>query len=207
VAINLILSSTAFSGNHTKKTAAVDMTEFRILKALKINIHPPNAPTIKEVIWAPPITSWLKVNTDGAVTRNPSKAACGGIFRSSEGFTRGCFAQNLSTESAFIAEIFGAILAIEIAHHNNWNQLWLETDSMLLRLAFKNSLMIPWSLRNRWVNCMEVTKSMNFMVSHIYREGNGCADALANIGLDLTGFVWWQDAPNIISDFKTLSPI
>jgi hypothetical protein len=67
VAINMIISSTASSGNSTLKTSAVDMTEFSILKALKINIHPPRAPTIKEVIWHPPISRWLKVNTDGAV--------------------------------------------------------------------------------------------------------------------------------------------
>jgi len=138
------------------------------------------------------------VNTDGAVTKNPPKAACGGIFRSSEGFTRGCFAQNLSTESAFIAEIYGAILAIEITHSKNWNHIWLETDSMLLMLAFKNNHMVPWSIRNRWSNCMKVTRNMNFLVSHIYREDNVCADALANIGLNIQGFVWWQDAPNNI---------
>ena len=58
-----------------------------------------------------------------------AKAACGGIFRSSEGFTRGCFAHYLSTDSAFIAKIYGVILAIEIAHSNNWQHIWLETDS------------------------------------------------------------------------------
>lgn len=198
IAINIIISSTALSGNNTTKTSAVDMTEFRILKALKINIHPPKAPSIKEVLWQPPIINWLKVNTDGAVTKNPSKAACGGIFRSSEGFTRGCFAQNLSTDSAFVAEILGAILAIEIAQSKNWNHVWLETDSKLLTLAFKNHKMIPWNLRNRWINCIEATKQMNFMVSHIYREGNVCADALANIGLNIIGFAWWQEAPSNI---------
>jgi hypothetical protein len=38
----------------------------------------------------------------------------------------------------------------------------------------------------------------NFIVSHIYREGNNCADSLANLGLGFDGFLWWQDAPNII---------
>jgi len=69
---------------------------------------------------------------------------------------------------------------------------------MLLLLAFKNHLMIPWALRNRWLNCIEITKGMNFIVSHIYREGNNCADSLANLGLGFDGFLWWQDAPNII---------
>jgi hypothetical protein len=92
------------------------MTEFVILKVLRINIHPPKAPVIKEVIWHPPIVNWLKVNTDGAVTKSPQKA-------SSEGFKKGCFAQSLSTDSAFVAEMYGAILAIEISVHNNWHNV------------------------------------------------------------------------------------
>lgn len=142
------------------------MTEFVFLKALKINIHPPKATITKEVLWHPPLTNWLKVNTDGAVLKNPIKAACGGIFRNSFGFTVGCFAQKLDTESAFIVEIYGAMLAIEIANQNNWLNIWLETDSMLLVMAFKSAHMVPCSLRNRWANCLELTKNMNFLVSY-----------------------------------------
>jgi len=68
-AINLIISRNAISGNNTNKTSVVDITEFVILKALKINIHPPRAPIIKEEIWLPPLANWLKVNTNGAVTK------------------------------------------------------------------------------------------------------------------------------------------
>lgn len=174
------------------------MTEFVFLKALKINIHPPKATITKEVIWHPPLTSWLKVNTDGAVLKNPIKAACGGIFRNSFGFTVGCFAQKLDTESAFIAEIYGAMIAIEIADQNNWLNIWLETDSMLLVMAFKSAHMVPCSLRNRWANCLELTKNMNFLVSHIFREGNSCADSLASLGLDCNEFVWWNYPPTVI---------
>jgi hypothetical protein len=41
---------------------------------------------------------------------------------------------------------------------------------------------------------------MNFLVSHIYREGNECADALANLGLDLVNYVFWNDVPQPVSD-------
>jgi len=130
------------------------------------------------VIWQPPIANWWKVNIDGALVKNPLQSVCGGIFRNSFGFTVGGFAQHLSTDSVFVAEIFGAILAIEIAHNRNWLNLWLETDSMLLLQAFKNSDMVPWVVKNRWLNCMELTKGMNFTVTHILREGNVCADGL-----------------------------
>ncbi|KEH22270.1 hypothetical protein MTR_7g035440 [Medicago truncatula] len=64
----------------------------------------------------------------------------------------GALAQNLNTNSAFNAEIFGAITAIDIAIEKNWTNLWLETDSKLVTLAFKNKEMVPWSLGNRWLN-------------------------------------------------------
>jgi len=57
------------------------------------------------MIWHPPIINWTKVNASGVVVKNPLKAACGGIFRNSHGVNIGCFAQNVATDSAFIAEI------------------------------------------------------------------------------------------------------
>jgi hypothetical protein len=37
--------------------------------------------------------------------------------------------------------------------------------------------------------------NMNFFISHIYREGNHCADKLASLGLTLHGFTWWNQIP------------
>jgi ribonuclease HI len=48
----------------------------------------------------------------------------------------------------------GIILAIECAVDRNWRQLWIESDSKLAVSAFKNSSIIPWQLKNRWLNCM-----------------------------------------------------
>ena len=39
---------------------------------------------------------------------------------------------------------------------------------------------------------------MNFVVSHVYREGNFCADLLANIGFSLSHLKIWMDLPNCI---------
>jgi ribonuclease HI len=75
--------------------------------------------------------------------------------------------------------------AIEIAADNGWRNVWLETDSSLVVLAFRKASLVPWKIRNRWNNCMHSITTMNFLISHIYRERNGCADTLANIGLTL----------------------
>jgi len=84
-AINIIISKVSLSGNLTTKSAAVNMQEFIIMKSCKVNIRPPKAPAIKEVIWTPPMHSWIKINTDGAAIKKPTRAAAGGIFRNSDG--------------------------------------------------------------------------------------------------------------------------
>jgi hypothetical protein len=36
---------------------------------------------------------------------------------------------------------------------------------------------------------------MNFIVFHIYRENNECADVLANLRLSLVNYTFWNDVP------------
>jgi len=74
-AINTIISKASLSGNLTKKTSAVNMQEFSIMKSCKVFIRPPKASITKEIIWSPPLHSWIKINTDGAAIKNPNKAA------------------------------------------------------------------------------------------------------------------------------------
>jgi len=130
---------------------------------------------------------------DGATSGTPSTVACGGIYRNNEVVCIGCFAQNLGFDSSLIAELSGAMQAIEIAYRKNWRNLWLETDSMLVVLAFKSITTVPWSLKSRSKNCINLTRNMNFVVSHIYRKGNSCADRLVNIGLSVTSLVWFDE--------------
>src|ERR1044072_5737997 len=65
--------------------------------------------------------------------------------------------------------------------------------------------MVPWALRNRWLNCLLTIRSMLFVVSHIFREGNTCADSLANVGLNshVNLLVWWNSVPDFLLDEYT----
>jgi ribonuclease HI len=178
--INLVISKVSLSGNLTSKTSASNIQEFTIMKFFKVNIKPPKATGIKEVIWFPPFHSWIKVNTDGASVQNPLRVAAGGIFRNSDGDCLGGFAQFLGPVSALIAELSDAMATIELAAANGFRNVWLESDSQLVILAFKSNSVVPWSLRNKWENCLHLTHTMAFCATHIYREGNVCADILAN---------------------------
>lgn len=92
------------------------------------------------------------------------------------------------------------MLAIEIAFDKGWHNFWLECDSKLVVEAFKSDRIVPWHLRNRWRNCLILSRHMIFFYSHIYREGNACADTLASFGLSVGDFVWWDFVPNFIWD-------
>jgi ribonuclease HI len=174
------------------------MQDFIILKHFSIKVHPPNAPLIKEVIWSPPYQNWTKCNTDGASISNQMQSSCGGIFRNSDADCMGCFASNLGPGSAIMAEFSAAMIAIEVAHEKGWRNFWLETDSKIVMLAFSSSFIVPWHIRNRWSNCLIKARQMNFIISHIFREGNTCADLLANMGLSINDTIWWDEAPNEI---------
>jgi ribonuclease HI len=48
------------------------------------------------------------------------------------------FAEPLGVTTAYVAEMCGAMRAIEIAFQNNWTHLWIESDSSYVVSAFKN---------------------------------------------------------------------
>ncbi|RHN59594.1 putative ribonuclease H-like domain-containing protein [Medicago truncatula] len=109
---------------------------------------------ITPVVWKPPTVRWVKINTDGSV-RN-SLASCGGIFRDHRGTFLGCFACNFGPVLVFEVDLSAIIFAMEFAARFDWLNLWLESDSSSAVLAFKNSNLIPFRLRNRWHNCFQL---------------------------------------------------
>lgn len=142
-------------------------------------------------MWNPPPPTWIKCNTDGASSGNPGTSSCGGVFRNVEADCIGCFSEPLGVSTSFIAEMHGVMRATEIAKVKQWLNLWLETDSSLVVHAFKSKNQVPWQIRNRWSNALVIIRSMNFVVTHIFREGNQVADSLANYGLSSTSFEFW----------------
>lgn len=83
---------------------------------------------------------------------------------------------------------------------------WTPQCKLAITACLINILNTIWYSRNQarfqdkvihWKSAVNIGLNI-IIVTHIYREGNVCADALANIGLNIIGFLWWQDAPNII---------
>jgi len=120
-------------------------------------------------------------------------ALVGGLYRDHLGTFLGDFACNLGSCSVFDAKVSAFILALEFAAPHSWDHLCLESDSSSALLVFKNPLLVPILLRNRWCNA----RSLNIQVlsSHIFQEGNMCADKLANFGHSVVGEVWLPSLP------------
>jgi ribonuclease HI len=200
-AISMIISCTSLSGNNTKKVASNSLRDFSVLKKFNVVIHPSRLKTVKEIFWIPTLGNCVKCNIDGASKGNPGAASCGGIFRNCNSDFLLCFAEPLGFVSSFIAELNGALMAIEVASQMNWLNLWLETDSELVVSAFKDpNRLVTWSLRNRWNNALGLIRHMNFVISHTFREGNAVADRLANHGLTLNSVMFWQAPPEFIKE-------
>jgi len=79
--------------------------------------------------------------------------------------------------------------------------IWIESDSALVVLTFNKISMIPCRVRNRWLNYRKLFYGMNFVVTHIYREGNRCADKLSSTGLELQGATVWTIMHDFLKNF------
>ncbi|XP_058776768.1 uncharacterized protein LOC131651114 [Vicia villosa] len=199
--ISYILDDVSLAGNCSSVSSYINMEDFMIIKSFDVSIRPPRAPNILEVIWKPPPNDWFKIYCDGAATLS-GLSGCGGIARNSDGVFLGAFASCLDGANSLTAELYGAILAIEFAFVRNWNNIWLETDSTAVVKAFNSPHKVPWQVRNRWLNCINIVTNWNFLVSHIFREGNSCADALVNHELTLPDYTFFSSIPSFLrADF------
>ncbi|XP_058725545.1 uncharacterized protein LOC131596826 [Vicia villosa] len=197
-----IVSACGITGNNSKTPSFVNISDFEILKNFKIIIQPPSAPRIVEVIWKSAPWDWIKINCDGAFSENPRPSACGGITRDFGGRFFGAFVSFLGVSNSLIAELTGAMMAVEFTHEKGWRRIWLEVDSVAVVRAFSPAFKVPWQARNRWVNCVNITDNMDFVASHICREGNSCAESLDNVGLTVTEYTNYNCIPNFLrADF------
>ena len=156
-------------------------TDFAFLESFAVPAHYRIVKEIIPMVWKAPTSPWLKVNTDGSVI--DGHAAYGRYAICSIAFV--C---NIGAASVFHSEVLAFILAMEHAANHGWRNVWSESDSSSAILIFSNPSLVPLLLRNRWHNTHSL--GIQIIASHIFREGNCCADRLANMGHDIQGSVW-----------------
>jgi ribonuclease HI len=168
--------------SHTKPRSA-DIT---ILLRLDVTPSYPRPVSLTPVLWKAPMALWTKVNSDESVI--DTTTACGAILRDCTGAYKGGFSSKLAHSTVLHAELMGIILAMEMVLEKGWSRLWVEIDSQLAIRASRDHSIVPWNLQNRWHNCFSC--QMQLLFSHVYREGNACADKVAAHSHVITGFLW-----------------
>ncbi|KAF7821180.1 non-LTR retroelement reverse transcriptase-like [Senna tora] len=118
------------------------------------------------VRWEKPEFGWVKVNVDGACTRDDAeRAACGGVIRDAHGRCLVGFTRRLGSCSSIHAELWGVLSGLEIAIRNTI----IDTHPCAS---------IIQSIQTRSRDIDEV------IFKHVYREGNRAADAMAALAHD-----------------------
>jgi len=88
----------------------------------------------------------------------------------------------LEVQTTLVVEFYGVVHAMEEGQKIGLTNVWLECDSTLVCGAFTTKTNVLWMLRNRWKTGLNYCGKIRFRVTHIFHEGNACADKLANLG-------------------------
>ncbi|XP_057811732.1 uncharacterized protein LOC131025969 [Salvia miltiorrhiza] len=65
--------------------------DYTILRSIGVATRAAPPPDFIAVHWWPPVSPWIKVNTDGSAMGAPGNIAAGGVFRDNFSWVRGCF--------------------------------------------------------------------------------------------------------------------
>ncbi|PNX99881.1 ribonuclease H, partial [Trifolium pratense] len=116
-----------------------------------------------EVGWKPPVTGWIKCNSDGVLVTLKNKAACGGIIRDNSG---------------------GWITGL--AWDKGFRMVTLESDSMTaMSLVVKGCPPThPCYSIVALINCLKM-RDWQVSINHIYRQANQVANWLAGYAINL----------------------
>ncbi|XP_042519116.1 uncharacterized protein LOC122092877 [Macadamia integrifolia] len=133
---------------------------------------------IIEVFWCPPFPGWVKLNIDGCSFGNPGKAGVRGIFRNERTKSILNFRKFVDIKTNFEAKFLAIMAGLEQAKDHGFQNLWIECDSATVVILQSKSL-IPWFIQQRWRGILPFMNSINWKVSHCFREANTVADFLA----------------------------
>jgi ribonuclease HI len=147
-------------------------------------VFPNNNKVEALIAWKCPEEGWLCLNTDGA-SRGEIVAGCGGLLRNSSGQWIGGFSKNLGRCNAYLAELWGVYEGLCLARNLGATKLKVLVDSSVVNNTLNGpnkGSVVGWRLIQEIRRLLALDWEVK--VCHSYREANGCADALANMGCE-----------------------
>lgn len=86
-------------------------------------------------------------------------------------------------------EAIAILEALRYCLQQDIRQIWLETDSMMMKNVIIGIWKPPWVIEDEIEEIKKLLIMCNGEITHIYREGNKLADHLANYALDVGNIV------------------
>ena len=95
------------------------------------------------------------------------------------------FTTNIGHTSSFNAELWGFREGLTIAKGHGFTHIFAETDSEAMVKTLHNDTETSLSDSTLVADCKSLIRQFqDVKIRHVYREGNKCADFLANMGQD-----------------------
>lgn len=140
----------------------------------------------KSLRWERPCLDWTKLNTDGSVTHNPSRASYESVLCSDNGVWCGGFSGKLGCASVMLAELQTIQEGMILAERMNIQQLIVESDSLGAVKLIKESI----TDRHPYGQVVDDYKTLMhrfYIIKFVYvlQECKSIADFLVNLGHDL----------------------
>ena len=129
-----------------------------------------------------------QANVDGGSRGNPGPAAYGVVVRDPRGEIVARLKKYIGNNTNNVAEYFGLIAALDYAQNHGIRALRVESDSELMVKQMRGQYKVKSAeLKPLFERAKKMSQTFeSFRISHVYREQNKEADALANQALDET---------------------
>ncbi|MQL73224.1 hypothetical protein Taro_005553 [Colocasia esculenta] len=136
---------------------------------------------LKLVRWIPPICDF-SLNVDGACKGNPRECGGGGCIRDSQGNVHMDFFHFYGVGTSMIAKVRALCDGLRLATSSGYKLSIIHSDSQVLVNSICEKKMLSWRSYSWWREAVSLISEPGLM-SHVYRETNQLADALANFAV------------------------
>ncbi|CDP11300.1 unnamed protein product [Coffea canephora] len=131
------------------------------------------------VVWEKPPDGCVKLNVDGSSLGNPGSSGAGEVLRDSGGSVLRGFSSFLGSRTNMEAEALALLEGMLLS--TDFPFLQVEMDSQVLLAMVNGNGRIPWTLWKTISRIQTLARGRQVTFTHVYREANGVADALANL--------------------------
>ena len=149
--------------------------------------------SVQAVSWNRPPLHHVKLNTDASVAHK--RAYGGGLLRDSDGHLIFAYYKEFGELDVLLAESASLLHGFQLCRDLATGPLLVEVDSKSLVDLLNTGATSRWPLCNTLRRIRALLSSLSATVSHIFREANASADALA--GLRMSSELFCTSLPQL----------